>query len=416
MNVERKSSGKSKVMVKDLKKDEAEHKQDAARLTAYAAVVLFALSMLAVPVFAQDAGDTAGTASSSDDAGTRLKELIVIEGMAPVQLTGYGIVIGLDRTGDRARGSKGSPYTVQSIANMLQRYGITVNPNDLSARNTAAVMVTASMGPFVGAGGFLDVTVASIGDARSLSGGVLLQTPLVNPLTQEVHAMATGPVSTGSVLASSNGTSVQVNHTNTGRVPNSATVIKPLAIDMSNVESMALLMKDPDFTNATRVVEAINQQYADAAEAEHAGRIRVAIPNDAGGAAAFMASLEELRITVDIPARVVINERTGTIVAGGNVRISEVMVTYGSLVIATQTDPFVSQPQPFSQTGETVSGEVGSANIQEETTRSVVLTPNTNVNQLAAALNELGLTARDVIAIFQNIDRAGALQGELIIL
>lgn len=383
-------------------------------------VLVVLLVALVWPAQAQDAVDPAnnggGMAASSDDAGTRLKELIVVEGMAPVQLTGYGIIVGLDRTGDRARGTNGSPYTVQSIANMLQRFGITVDPNDLSARNTAAVMVTAMMDPFVGAGGFLDVTVSAIGDARSLSGGVLLQTPLVNPLTQEVHAMAQGPVSTGSVLASSNGTSVQVNHTNTGRVPNSAIVMRPLSVNMTNVQSMALLMKDPDFTNATRVVEAINTRFPQAAEAEHAGRIRVDVPADAGNAAMFMASLEELRITVDIPARVVINERTGTIVAGGNVRISEVMVTYGSLVISTQTDQFVSQPQAFSQTGETVSGAVGTANIQEETTRSVVLTPNTNVNQLAAALNELGLTARDVIAIFQNIDRAGALQGELVIL
>ena len=345
----------------------------------------------------------------------RLKELVHIEQAAPVQLTGYGLVVGLDRTGDRARGQRGAPHTISSITNMLLRFGITVDPNMLTARNAAAVLVTGTIDPFHSSGSGIDVTVSAMGDARSLSGGVLIQTPLMNPLTGEVHAMAQGPVSTGAVLASSHGSSIKINHTNTGRIPNGGVVTLALPLDLSAATSLALVMNDPDFTNVTRVAEVINNTYADAATVAHAGLVNVQIPADAGGASALMASLEELTIAIDVPARVVVNERSGIIVAGGNVKISEVMLTYGNIVISTQSDPVISQPNPFGQ-GETVQTNVGSATIEEDGVRAVVLEANADVNQLAAALNELGLTARDVIGIFQAIDRAGALQGELIIL
>lgn len=364
-------------------------------------VVLAALS--AEPASAQDAGEA------------RLKDLVILEGGAPVQLMGYGLVVGLDRTGDRARGERGSPYTVQSITNMLRRFGINVNPATLAARNAAAVMVTASMTAFNGSGSALDVTISALGDARSLSGGVLLQTPLVNVITNEVHAMAQGPLSTGSVLASSLGSSVQVNHSNTGRIPNGAVVVNAIGSLVADAVDVGLILRRPDFTNAQRIMNVINEGLEGAtAQVDHAGKLTVNVAGVPGGANGFLAQLEELAIPVDVPARVVINERTGTIVAGGAVRVNEVMVTYGSVVISTQEDPFVSQPAPLTD-GQTVSGVVGTASIQEETTRSVVLPPNTNVSQLATALNDLGLTARDVIAIFQAIDRAGALQGELII-
>ena len=337
----------------------------------------------------------------------------MIEGAAPVQLTGYGLVVGLDRTGDRARGRRSSPYTVQSIANMLRRFGTTVDPQHLASRNAAAVMVTATMDPFKGEGSQLDVTVSALGDARSLSGGVLLQTPLLNPITDEVHVVAQGPVSTGAVLASSAGSSVKINQTNTGRIPGGGVVANAVPFDLS--ASLGLVLKRPDFTNAVRVAEAINGAFPGSAEVEHAGLVRTTVPASAGGPAGFMASLERLAVEVDVPASVVINERTGTIVAGGGVRIGEVMVTYGSIVISTQLDPLVSQPAPFGQ-GQTVTDAVGSAEVEEDLARSVVLAPNTDVAQLAASLNELGLTARDVIAIFQAIDRAGALQGELVLL
>lgn len=365
-------------------------------------LAVFAL-VSAVPVSAQDAGSA------------RLKDLVILEGAAPIQIMGYGLVVGLDGTGDRARGERGSPYTVQSITNMLRRFGINVNPQMLAARNAAAVMVTTTMNPFNGSGSSLDVTVSALGDARSLSGGVLLQTPLVNVITNEVHAMAQGPLSTGAVLASSRGSSVQVNHSNTGRIPNGAVVTNAAASLMGDGSAVSLVLRRPDYTNAQRIVNVINEELQGAtAQIDHAGKLTIDVAGIDGGANAFLAQMEDLQIAVDVAARVVINERTGTIVAGGAVRVTEVMVTYGSVVISTQEDPFVSQPPPLSG-GETVSGTVGTASIDEEVARSVVLPSNTNVSQLATALNDLGLTARDVIAIFQAIDRAGSLQGELII-
>ena len=354
-------------------------------------------------------------AQAATSVDTRLKEVIHLEQASPTQLTGYGLVVGLDRTGDRARGQRGAPHTITSITNMLQRFGISVDPTFLTARNVAAVLVTATIDPFTSTGSSIDVTVSAIGDARSLSGGVLIQTPLISPTSGALHAMAQGPVSTGAVLASSNGSSVQINHTNTGRIPNGGIVSQAIPLDMTGLNTLRLVMKEPDFTNATRVADAINNLYPDAATPQHAGLINVTVPADAGGAPALIASLEELTIAIDVPARVVINERSGIIVAGGNVKVNEVLLTYGSIVISTQTDPFVSQPNPFSN-GETVQGAAGSASIEEDGTRSIVLGPSADVNQLAAALNDLGLTARDVIGIFQAIDRAGALQGDLIIL
>ena len=368
--------------------------------------LLLLLLFSGVPVLSADA---------QDPGASRLKDLIQVEGAVPKQLTGYGLVVGLDRTGDRVRGRKGAPHTVQSIASMLQHFGITVDPERITARNTAAVMVTAMLDPYTAHGSRTDVTLSSIGDARSLSGGILLQTPLLDVTTGEVYAMAQGPVSTSAVLASTLGSSVQVNYTNTGRIPNGAIVTKAPEFDLNALHQFGLVLKRPDFTNAVRIADVINETFPEAAAVTHAGLIQVKVPSDAGGAAGFMASLEALSIPVDLPARVVINERTGTIVAGGNVHISEVMVTYGSLIVSTQTDPFVSQPGPLSN-GQTVAGATGTAGIQEEGTRSVVLPPNTEVNQLAAALNDLGLTARDIIAIFQAIDRANALQGELVVL
>ncbi|MEM1116224.1 MAG: flagellar basal body P-ring protein FlgI [Bacteroidota bacterium] len=366
-----------------------------------ALTVLFAI-LLAVPASAQT-------------AQTRLKDLVVPAGAAPTQLLGYGIVVGLDRTGDRARGRSGSVYTVQSIANMLQRFGIEVDPTRLASRNAAAVMVTASLDPFAGPGTLLDVTVSSLGDARSLSGGILLQTPLQDMVGGgDVFAFAQGPVLTGAVEASAAGTSTRTGPTNTGRVPSGAAVVRPSEASMPD-GPVDLVLKRPDFTNAAAVAEAINADFPGSAEAVHAGLVRVEVPADAAGPAALMASLEALEVAVDVPARVVVNERTGTIVAGGGVRIAEVMVTSGSLTISTQVDPLVSQPAPLGD-GETVVAAQGSVAVREGAVQSVVLPPNTDVAELAAALNDLGLSARDVVAVFQAIDRAGALQGELVVL
>ena len=378
---------------------------------------LLLAAALAAGAAAQPAAPTAAppaaaAAAPPRAASARLKDLVVLEGAAPVQLVGYGLVVGLDRTGDRARGRSGAPYTVQSIANMLRRFGTTVDPLRLGARNAAAVMVTATLDPFAGPGSRVDVTVSAIGDATSLSGGILIQTPLLDPLTDQAFVTAQGAVSTGTLLASAAGSSARTGPTNTGRVPNGGlvAVAPPLALDEATA---GLLLRSPDFTNAARVAAAVNGRFPGAAQAVHAGLVRVAIPE--GGVVPLMAALEELAVAVDVPARVVVNERTGTVVAGGDVRISEALITYGGVRISTQVDPAVSQPGPFSN-GQTVAAAVGGVSIDEARAQSVVLPPNADVAELAAALNALGMTARDVVAVFQALARAGALQGELVIL
>ncbi len=354
-----------------------------------------------------------GTQSTST-ATTELKSMVSLEGTSPIQLTGYGLVVGLDRTGDRVRGRRGAAYTVQSIANMLRNFGVNVSPDLLESRNAAAVLVTSTMDPFSGPGNEMDVTVSALGDARSLSGGVLLRTPLKGPSGETDYAVAQGPLTTGAAQASSQGTEVQVNHPNTGRVPNGAIVRQAPAFNLSQ-EQLGLVLSRPDFTNAKKIVDAINEVFPDAAQAEHAGLVNVNMPDELNTASQLMAALEGIKVQAEAPARVVINERTGTIVAGGDVRINEVMVTYGGLTVSTREDRFVSQPNPLGE-GETRSVREGSAQVQQQGAQSVVLPPNTNVSDLASALNKLGVDARDVISIFQSIDRAGALQAKLVIL
>jgi len=383
-------------------------------------VVLVAVGlMLPAPTSAQsvssaDSAVIAGSASrSASSATSSLKSMVSLKGASPIQLTGYGLVVGLDRTGDRARAQSGAVFTVQSIANMLREFGVTVDESVLESRNVAAVLVTANLDPFAGPGSKIDVTVSSLGDARSLSGGVLLRTPLKGP--QEVHrAMAQGPLTTGAAQASSQGTQVQINSPNTGRVPNGAVVRKPHPVTL-NPQDLGLVLRRPDFTNASKIADAVNDVFPNAAEAQHAGLVSISMPPELNNASQLMAALEGIEVEAKSPARVVINERTGTIVAGGNVTISEVMVTTGGIVVSTREDRFVSQPNPLGE-GETQPVTQGNAEVQQEGARSVVLPPNTNVSELAAALNELGVTARDIISIFQSIDRAGALQAELVIL
>ena len=369
------------------------------------------LAVLAL--LALTAGSLRAQTAPPSTAGVRLKDLVVVEGAAPVQLVGYGLVVGLDRTGDRARAGSGAVYTVQSIANMLRAFGVAVDPQQLAGQNAAAVMVTATLAPYAAPGTALDVTVSALGDARSLAGGVLLQTPLLAPATNTVHATAQGPVSTGTLLAAAAGASTRTGPTNTGRVPGGGLVTAGSGAGaLAEGGSVGLALRAPDFTNANAVAEAVRGAGAEATVV-HAGLVRVVTAS--AEAPALMARLEGLRVAVSIPARVVINERTGSVVAGGDVRIAQVMVTHGGIVVATRQDPVVSQPNPLGR-GETVTRNVGTANVAERPARSVVLGPSADVAALAAALNDLGLAARDVIAIFQAIDRAGALQGELVIL
>ena len=353
-------------------------------------------------------------------AQTKVRDLAKVFGANDRVLIGYGLVTGLDRTGDRTIRRQGAAFTVQSIANMLQNFGVNVDPDLMRTRNVAAVMVTATLTPYNATGSSIDITVSSLGDATSLVGGVLLQTPLIDPEDKDYYVKAQGPLVVGGISAEIPGSRVTQNQTLTGLVPNGGQVITNSFFRLDKNKPLGLILSNPSFANADRVAEAINQNFsAPLAKVQNPGLLYVDWPaqvTEITDLNRFVSQVFELEIESETPARVVINERTGTIVAGGNVRISEVLVSHGNIKIATQSSPFVSQPSPLSIGGQTISGNISSSSITEGPNKTFVLEPNTNVTSLAAALNTLGLTPRDIIAIFQAINRAGALKGELVIM
>jgi len=352
-------------------------------------------------------------------AQTQLSELVEIQHSNRKELVGYGLVTGLDRTGDRTISSRGSIFTVQSISNMLENFGITVDPDRMRTRNVAAVMVTASVGPYHAPGSEIDITVSSLGDASSLQGGVLLQTPLFDPDSEEVHAKAQGSLVVGGYSTEIPGARVSRNQTLTATVPGGGVVERNRDVVLSNDAQLGLVLRSPNFTNARRIMEVINNTFdEELATVHHAGLVYVDWPDafqDASSRNIFTSIILEQEISVDSPARVVINERTGTIVAGGNIVIDEAMISHGNIHVRTQVTPFISQPPPFTG-GETVVVPVPEVGVSEESAQTIVLEPETNVQQLASSLNSLGLTPRDIISIFQALDRAGALRGKLIVM
>jgi flagellar P-ring protein FlgI len=353
------------------------------------------------------------------NAQTRLSELVEIQNTQRKELIGYGLVTGLDRTGDRTISSRGSVFTVQSIANMLENFGITVDAERLRTRNVAAVMVTASLGPYHAPGSEINVTVSSLGDASSLQGGVLLQTPLFDPDDDEIFVKAQGPLIVGGITAEIPGARVTRNQTLTATIPGGGIVERNREALLDTDEPLGLVLREPNFTNARRIVESINGSFdEDLASVYHAGLIQVEWPQafrDRSNMNIFTSLILEQEIRVDTPARVVMNERTGTIVAGGNVIIDDVMISHGNIQVRTQVTPLISQPQPFGA-GETVVVPIPEVGISEQTAQTLVLEPNTTVQQLAGSLNSLGLSPRDIISIFQALERAGSLRGKLIVM
>jgi flagellar P-ring protein precursor FlgI len=342
-------------------------------------------------------------------SAARLKEVANVQGVRDNQLFGYGLVVGLAGTGDSDR----IFFTSQSIAGMLGRLGIRVDPKEVHARNVAAVMVTATLPPFARPGSELDVAVASMGNARSLAGGVLLVTPL-SGLDGEVYATAQGPVQLGGYEASAAGTSVQKNQPTSGRVPGGALVERTVGVDLGK-GPLLLTLRKPDFTTADRIATAVNGALGDgAARALDPAAVEVKLPEGADPVG-LLAKIEALEVTPDARAKVVVSERTGTVVAGSGVRIRPVTVAHGGLQVAIAETPTVSQPGPFAS-GTTVSGRVASVEAREGAGRAVALPGTTTVEDLAAALNLLGTTPRDLVAIFQAIEAAGALDAELEVL
>ncbi len=355
----------------------------------------------------------------------RIKDITTIENAEQTSLVGYGLVVGLNRTGDRSITGYGAVFTVQSISNMLERFGITVPKKQLRTRNVAAVMVTGKTPIFGRVGSSFDVIVSSLGDASSLEGGVLLMTPL-RAADGTYYGYAQGPVSIGGFnVETTAGEKYRRNHALVGRVPNGGVLERatpPLQLDKDH--PLRLLLREPDFVTASRIADVINAAYAPdgqmrLAKPLNAGVVQVDLPptfQQGTDGVFFISAIETLKVQPDMVARVVINERTGTIVAGADVRISEVMISHGALTIHIQQQPVISQPQaPFSNTGRTVVTAVTKTTVTEEG-QTAVLPANTSVGDLAAALNQLGLKPRDVIAIFQAIKEAGALNAELVIL
>ncbi len=350
----------------------------------------------------------------------RIKDIAAFQGMQSQHLIGYGLVVGLDGTGDRSSGSSGAIFTVQSITNMLEKFGITVPADRLRVRNVAAVMVTANIQPFQNPGTNIDATVSSLGDAKSLEGGILLTTPLLGT-DGELYALAQGAISIGGFnIETGDGEKIRQNYALVGRVPNGGIVQKDLAFEFDLRKPLGVMLRKPDFTTAARIADEINSHFSAAiATAMNAATVNIKWPEmmlDPGDVVAFMSEIESLKVTQDRTAKVVINERTGTIVAGGAVRISEVMISHGNLTIHTSRRPVISQPAPFSRGGQTVVTGITETSIEQDEARNVVLTNIVTVSDIASALNQLGVKPRDIIAIFQAIKEADALQAELVVM
>lgn len=348
-------------------------------------------------------------------AQVRVKDVSKIQGLHDTQLVGYGLVVGLEGTGDGLR----TMFTVQSVLNMLKNLGIEVPTSRIRVKNVAAVMITTTLKPFVKKGSRIDITVSSLGDAKSLEGGTLLMSPLQDS-RGNIYAAAQGPISTGGYHRQGDAYNLRKkNHVAVGVIPSGAIVEKEIKTNELSRDYIKLELLHPDFSSAVELAKAINKSLnTTAAQPEDAATIAVGVPLDAQEGAAFfefIAKIEQTTFMPDRVARVVVNEKTGTIVAGGNVTISQVAVSHGGITVEVESQRNVSQPAPLSQGYTAIVPQV-QQQVEEEKTRMVVLGPTTNVSDLAKALNDLGVSAKDVIAIFQSIKKAGALQAELMVI
>lgn len=356
---------------------------------------------------------SAVAAAQSPDAGTRLKDVVMLAGTSSTPMVGYGLVAGLKKTGDR----RTTVFSAQTLANMLERFGVSVPAPQIMVENVAAVLVTAELPPYARTGTRLDITASSVGDARSLQGGVLLPTPLRGPDGQ-VRATAQGALSLGGFGGGSAGNNVQVNHLTVGRVPGGALVHADVAVALPTADSIALALKDPDFMTANHVAEAINKELGEgSARAADAATVMVRVPpNYRTLIPDLVARLEPLPVEVDAAARVVINERTGTVVVGGSVRLGPAAVAHGNLSVRISTQLQVSQPPPFSTKGDTTVVPQERVDVSEGRSQLLMLEQGTTLESVVKGLNALGASPRDIIAIMQALKAAGALRAELVIL
>ncbi|SMC19385.1 flagellar P-ring protein precursor FlgI [Desulfacinum hydrothermale DSM 13146] len=340
----------------------------------------------------------------------RIKDIARFMGVRTNPLFGYGLVVGLNGTGDNSK----TQFTTNTLANMLDHMGIHVDPDALKVKNVAAVMVTAQLPPFARIGNRIDVQVSSIGDAKSLEGGTLLMTPLQGPDGQ-IYAVAQGPLSTGGFSsAGASGSSVQKNHPTVGYISGGAMVERELPLVLSDQEGLDLVLEEPDFSTANRAAQRINLALGGPfAKPVSASTIRVQVPPSfRTNMVGLISRVETLEVTPDTTAKVVINERTGTIVMGENVRISPVAVAHGNLTVQITEQPAVSQPLPLSQ-GQTVVTPQSSVQVQEGKGSLNLLPGGATIGEVIHGLNAIGATPRDIITILQAIKAAGALHARL---
>jgi flagellar P-ring protein precursor FlgI len=350
---------------------------------------------------------SSGTSQPSEP-GVRLKDLVTIEGVRANQLVGYGLVVGLNGTGDRQQ----TLFSAQSLTNLLQRMGVSVLPTLITVKNTAAVIVTATLPPYAQPGTTVDATAAAIGDASNLQGGLLVLTTL-RGVNGQVYATVQGPVITGGFIAGrSSSNSQTVNHPTVGRIPNGASVerLAP-SVPLGNV--VKLQLKEADFTTAARISAAINHRFTSTAHADNSSLVTVNLPSSyASRPIEFVAELESLTVEPDQIAKVVINERTGTVILGNDVRIAPVAIMHGNLTVQIQTHLVPVPTGPFSSGPGSVVPEV-SVGAKDEKSRSVLLKEGATVEELVKSLAAIGSTTRDVIAILESLRAAGALDAEL---
>lgn len=344
------------------------------------------------------------------ESAVRVKDVARVQGVRDNQLVGYGLVVGLNKTGDRRQ----TIFSIQSLINMLDRMGVTITARDIRVENIAAVMVTTDLSPFSRAGSRIDCTIASIGDARSLQGGILLQTPL-KAANGEVYAVAQGPVAIGGFSAGNGLNGVQVNHPTSGRISNGAIVEREVVSDLLNRENLELVLNESDFTTASRLETGVNHKLGAGVARSLDGRtVRIRVPDEfKSRMIELIAEVENIQIDTDQKAKVVLNERTGTVVIGKDVRIAAVAITQGNLSIQIGTNFNVSQPAPFSTLGQTAVTPEQNVVAEEKQSHLVLLKDGSNVEDLVKALNALGVTPKDMVAIFQAIKVSGALQAEL---
>ena len=343
----------------------------------------------------------------------RLKDIATIEGVRGNDLFGYGIVIGLNGTGDGGS----VDFTGKSVSNLLEKMGLKVDPKDIKVKNVAAVVVTAKLPPFARAGSKIDVTLSSIGDAKSIQGGTLLFTPL-KASDGNVYAVAQGPITVGGFSVEASSDSAVKNHPTVGQIAEGATVEKMIPFDLFQSKRVRIVLKEPDFTTVTHIVDALNEELGGSiASAIDGATVQIPLvgelKNDPIG---MIAKLEHIDVTQDSAAKVIVNEKTGTIVMGENVKIGKVALAHGNLNIVIRSDTQVSQPEAFSEVGNTEVVTNSDVTVGEENVGLNLIGGELSLGELVKALNALGATPRDLISIFSALKRAGALHADLVIM